>query len=349
MLEKTKILAVDDDLTNLSILKEIFEQDYELKAVSSGKDALLEMVRFHPDIVLLDVMMPEIDGYEVCRRIRGDDNLRSTKTIMISARAGLEDRLKGYEVGANDYVTKPFEDVKLIAKVKVMERLKFSEEVEKLKDNMLELLSHELRAPLNSILGFASLLKQNAALSETDQEYLDKITRAANQLTDLSRKIVLLSELSKEEKIFPRPIDVEETINRAILFRKSQIEEKKLNVQYGNKLKEKPVADPHLFEEAIDCLIDCIIESAPEDQKISITSTKHNDCWQISLNNSWMDFSGEDNVLDPFHMKGTEQYNSGVGLDLAIAKSVAQRHNGNLFVSNSAKHGCSFVFQIPLI
>ena len=123
MQEKNKILAVDDKPINLAVIAELLESQYDLRTVSAGMDALKVAREFLPDIILLDIMMPGMDGYEVCRRLRADSTLRHTKIIIVSAKAMISERLKGYQAGADDYVIKPFNEDELLAKIRVYLRL----------------------------------------------------------------------------------------------------------------------------------------------------------------------------------------------------------------------------------
>jgi len=117
MQEKNKILVVDDNLINLAVVKELLGSQYDLMTVSTGLDVLKMALEFQPDLIILDVMLPDIDGYEVCQQIRKSSLLRYTKIIMVSAKAMLSERLKGYQVGADDYLTKPYDGEELLAKV----------------------------------------------------------------------------------------------------------------------------------------------------------------------------------------------------------------------------------------
>ena len=117
MQEKNKILAVDDNSINLAVIKELLGSQYNLMTVSTGLDVLKMAQEFRPDLIILDIMLPDIDGYEVCQQIRKSSLLRYTKIIMISAKAMVSERLKGYQVGADDYLTKPYDGEELLAKV----------------------------------------------------------------------------------------------------------------------------------------------------------------------------------------------------------------------------------------
>jgi DNA-binding response OmpR family regulator len=112
-----KILAVDDNPDNTAIVEELFQENYDLKTAATGEEALKIALDFQPDIILLDVMMPGMDGYEVCQRLREYPLLADTKIIMVTAKGALEDRVKGYEVGANDFITKPFTEENILESV----------------------------------------------------------------------------------------------------------------------------------------------------------------------------------------------------------------------------------------
>ncbi|MGE3536680.1 MAG: response regulator [Candidatus Tectimicrobiota bacterium] len=138
MQQQSRILLVDDSRTNLAILQEILGDHYTLQTAKCGEDALALAPDFQPDLVLLDIMMPGIGGYETCRRLRLHPTLRHTRIILVSARAMISERLEGYEAGADDYITKPFDDEELLAKIRVYLRLQAVEQVQQFTSNVLE-------------------------------------------------------------------------------------------------------------------------------------------------------------------------------------------------------------------
>jgi putative two-component system response regulator len=117
--KKKKILSVDDDPNNNEIIQEILGDDYELRIATTGEEALEIAEDFKPDLILLDVMMPGIDGYETCRRIRENAELRNTEIIMVSAKDSVEDKVRGYGANTFEYITKPFSEQVLKRNVKV--------------------------------------------------------------------------------------------------------------------------------------------------------------------------------------------------------------------------------------
>ena len=118
MTEKIKIMIVDDDPTNVEIVTEILEENYQLKSVFSGEEALETVFEYQPDILLLDIMMPGIDGYEVCKIVKADERLPNILILLVSAKAMATEMEKGFEAGADDYITKPFEHDDLEDKIR---------------------------------------------------------------------------------------------------------------------------------------------------------------------------------------------------------------------------------------
>ena len=117
MSTKKKILAVDDNPDNNAIVEELFDENYDLRLAATGAEALKIAADFVPDLILLDIMLPDIDGYEVCRRLREHAALSQTRIIMVTAKGALEDKVAGYEAGANDFITKPFTEENILESV----------------------------------------------------------------------------------------------------------------------------------------------------------------------------------------------------------------------------------------
>jgi diguanylate cyclase (GGDEF)-like protein len=123
-----RILIVDDNDVNLAVLRELLEDNFQVESAATGEECLELAVEYLPELILLDIMMPGIGGYETCRRLRANDRLQDTKVLMVSARALVSERLEGYEAGADDYITKPFDDEELLSKVRVYLQLRRAEE-----------------------------------------------------------------------------------------------------------------------------------------------------------------------------------------------------------------------------
>lgn len=124
MNERGRILIVDDNAMNRDILCRILRKDYDLETAEDGQQCLSRLPEFHPQLVLLDIMMPGIDGYEVCRRIKSGEENSGVQVILVSGKGSTAERLRGYEAQADDYIVKPFDHDELRSKVRVQFRLR---------------------------------------------------------------------------------------------------------------------------------------------------------------------------------------------------------------------------------
>ncbi len=173
MQEKSKILAVDDNSINLAVIKELLGSQYDLMTASTGLDVLKMAQEFRPDLIILDIMLEDMNGYDVCQQIRKDPLLRHTKIIMVSAKAMASERLKGYQVGADDYLTKPFEGEELLAKVCAHLRSKPIKAIQQNEKDLLNTLYGKINALLNSL---ANPLLELAQTLESDENVsIDKL------------------------------------------------------------------------------------------------------------------------------------------------------------------------------
>lgn len=143
-----RILVADDDEQSLKLFHRIFQNlCFDIVFTGNGEDALEKISVFEPDLAVLDITMPGIDGYDVCRRIKSDSRTSDVMVLLLSGRNGLEDRLKGYEVRADDYIVKPYEPQELVAKVRILLRLKNAQDqVKAINENLERLVIEKTRA-----------------------------------------------------------------------------------------------------------------------------------------------------------------------------------------------------------
>ena len=196
-----RILVIDDDSANQAIMKELLGDNYEVRAVSTGQDALEVISNYQPALILLDIMMPGMDGYEVCRRIRMTPSLMNTRIIMVSAKAMVEERLKGYQAGADDYIVKPFSTDELLAKVRVYLRMQSIRGAKEVEHDTLSLIYNKTQRMIETVMRSAQEL--------TGDEGIDK-----NQLTAISEDVTLaLRDLQDFfEEVRPSAVQPQESI-----------------------------------------------------------------------------------------------------------------------------------------
>jgi len=203
-MSKLKILSVDDEPTNQLVIEELLEENYEVKLVYSGEECLEVVKDFKPNLILLDINMPGIDGYETCERLKKDDDTRQIPVIILSALSTTEEKLKGYEVGAEDYIAKPFDHDELIQKIdntlslRILDNSHQIEVVDKAADDKAnEELLNELQSSriiamdamrYTGDLGTVVKFYEESAQCNTFEELLEAIFRATRAL-DLNSSV----------------------------------------------------------------------------------------------------------------------------------------------------------------
>jgi DNA-binding response OmpR family regulator len=208
-----KILTVDDDKNVILLVKGILKKEgYEVIEAYSGKMAL-DVLCSHaehgnkmPDLILLDIMMPEIDGMETCRRIKGEENTKGIPVIMLTARRDVSDKISGLEAGANDYIVKPFNPDELLARVKAQLRIKFLED-ELLKKEKVETIAkmvisiaHEINNPLTVVVGELEMLLMKK--EEFDKDTVEKLETVLNSTLRIKDVVTRMTKINT-------PVDAE--------------------------------------------------------------------------------------------------------------------------------------------
>jgi len=352
MQRRNKILAVDDNQTNLAIIAELLEEDYDLKTAASGEQAL-EMARdFEPDLILLDIMMPGIDGYEVCRRFRQDPYLKHAKIIMVSARAMLAERLKGYEVGADDYIVKPFEEDELLAKVRVYLRLKSVEEVDQLKSNLLDLLGHETRTPLTGIISPAELLMLDKNLdSEKQKALIEMLYRNSKRLFGLFEKIVKLCALKSGKYEFDLEFcNLCDVVDDVICGSQESASQRNVTIEKVLDETTRIYLDTGEVKKVIASVLDNAIRFSPADAEIMVRVFSENGCGCVSVADCGPGIAADflPHVFDELSDADVAHHSEGQGLSMAIAREVIVQHGGTITAESTEGAGATFIVRLPI-
>lgn len=351
MREKKKILIVDDNATNERILRTILTS-YELTSARSGTEALEQARRVEPDLVLLDVMMPEMDGYEVCRRMRLDPKLRLTKIVMVSAKAMVEERIEGYDAGADDYLTKPFDPDELKAKVRVHLRLKDAEELNEMKSDFIGLMCHETRTPLAHILAPAEILAAEEDMSGEDRRmWADLLLRGARRIHRMHEKILLLSSLkSGTLRLAREPADFAQLARDSIHPLEAGAAERA--VRFDTSLDgEAPIwGDARQLGLAITALLENAVRFSPPGGVIEVRVGRDATGFCLRIADSGPGIAADHlpRLFDEFSCADPSHHGNGVGLSLAIARRVVRAHGGEIIAGTRPEGGCVFEVTLPI-
>lgn len=347
---KDKILIVDDDKPNVKILKWIFNNDYTLDEAYNGCEALEKVNSFRPDIILLDIMMPDINGYEVCQQIRQDPKNNFIKIILISAKALIEERLEGYRSGADDYIVKPFVDDEMIAKIKVFSKLKRVEEINAIKTNLLTSFSHETNTPLHIVIGYLEAIEEEFGRKNPElRELVHKALDGAQLLKKLIDNALLLSDLRygiKLELDIGSPLEV---IKSMITDRKTDIEKKNIKLNINIDPQINIPADWRLLEWVLLQIFDNAIKFSKQDGNIAIAGSVDDKYHLLEIRNEGavIDSTRLEHIFDILNL-GTNNQAGGQHLSLAICREIIMLHNGNIVADNHNGCGVTIKIRLPL-
>jgi signal transduction histidine kinase len=345
-----KILVVDDDPLNLEIMEEILSEKYSVRMADTGEEAIQLLPEFNPDLMLLDIMMPGIDGYEVCRRIRANHRYYLLKIILISGKSMLEERLQGYEVGADDYIVKPFVDEELEAKIQVFLRLKRAEEVDQIKSDLLRVFSHETRTPLNGILLSTELLRSDDSIGDEAKAYIQVIEDSGRRLLEFVKKTTLLCDIKSGLKLEKNSNSLNSFLSVAVKAVQKEANAKNVKIE----LKETDndiifVADWRLLIKVFIYLIENAVKFSPNDGTVTIEQIKSDKACEIcitdkgkGIENEWMD-----KIFHEFAVRDVMHHQKGLGLSLAIARYIVEMHMGTIH-AESVPSKTSFIIRLPM-
>ena len=346
-----RILIVDDHPNNIEILEDVLGDDYPLETARSGEEALALAPSFRPSLILLDIMMPGIDGYTTCQQLRAISALRHTKIVMVSAKAMASERIKGYESGADDYITKPFDLDELRAKVRVYLRLKTLEELDQLKSDVLALLSHETATPLNGVLGPLQLVQDDPLMdAEERAELLEMARQSATRLHALYAKSLTLGALRSGQLTFDITLgDLGELVSEAVAAIAPQAAEKDLELALTCLESVPACFDARHIHDVMIALLDNAIQVSSRSSRVDIRVWQEATALCVCVSDQGPGIAPDffSHVFEPFAQPDIQHHSHGQGLSLAIAYEVLEAHGGTIEAESEAGKGATFTLRLP--
>jgi signal transduction histidine kinase len=345
------ILVVDDHPTNLAVLEELLGETYPLTLVTSGEAALARAVEVAPALILLDVMMPGIDGYETCRRLRALPLRHPPKILMVSAKAMVAERLRGYDAGADDYVTKPFDPQELLAKVRVYLQLRSSEEVDQLKSQMLALLNHEMRTPLNSLIAPLQLLRTDAAMAvEERQLLLEMAAHSAARLERLCEQVATLSAMHAGHwDLQCVTVDLREVVRSALEAVTADAAARPVTLVAELPEAALTCCDLRQMREVLCTLLDNAIRLSPPGGQVHVQVAREaaHGTVRVTDRGAGIDPAYLPHVFAAFIPADIAHHTAGLHVSLAIAQQITHAHQGTIEVASTPGMGTTFTVRVP--
>lgn len=373
------ILIVDDTVKNLQILCEILgeEENYRVNVARNGKEALEMADKVDFDIILLDIQMPIMDGYETCRRLKSNPETADIPIIFLTAQTDKESIVKGFQAGAVDYLTKPFNNMELKSRIRTQVDLKkhrdnleemvnertyqLNEALQKVniaakaKEQFLANMSHEIRTPLNGVMGMASLLQKT--ILDSEQEYfLQTLSSSARYLQTIVDDIFDYTLLNTGSlQISAELFSPKESIRKSTELFRYRCEEKGLtfDLNFSEKLPLTVKADSKKINRILSLLLSNglkFTEKGGVGVYVSYDDTSSNLIMKVSDTGIGIDTLDKDKIFEKFSQLDSSSQRSfgGTGMGLALCRELLNLLKGSIEVESDVNAGSTFTIKVKV-
>ena len=374
---KAKVLVVDDSQESVDLLEYFLKPaGYEILKANDGATALDIVDNNPPDIILLDVMLPKVNGFEVCEKLKKRQSTFHIPIIMITVLKELKDKIKALEAGADDFLSKPFDSVELLTRVRSLLRIKFyydeiirrNRELEKQKEALLRedllkreltnLIIHDMKNPLFVIQGNLQMMEMNRPNSapETSEVYTQRIARSSRSLLRMILNLLDISRLEQQKmEIEPVVTDLNSLTNDIVESFKDIPEHQSKSVHM--KLQEdlsSVFVDKNIFERVLENCFNYIFQNTPEFMSIQMETCQGKD-GSIQLKIFHDGKPIPDEFKEKIFLKNAQPelkkvgYKPARGLGLIFCRLAMEAQGGKIFLDAQIKDRNAFILEIPTI
>lgn len=356
--EKPRILIVDDEPSVRFTLKSLLSpEDYNLILLDNGRELLRRFDEFEPDVILLDVMMPIMEGFEVCRRLRALPGGKHVPVILLTVLNGREEIVRGLDAGADEFLTKPVSGPELRARVRSMIRIKTQyDELQaalRLHGDLTHMIVHDMRDPLARVFLYLDSLRE-LVHEQKAVELVEQARNGAQNLDAYIDEILLLAKSEagqltlKRQDVVLNSLIVEVTGDYRTLAEAS-------DVQLVTELPEASpqlTVDVNLFRRMLDNLLSNAVKYSPKDSRVTVKVTRIEDpdrSVRIQVMDAGPGIPEErrETIFDKFEIvEQKEKVKSQIGLGLPFCKMVAEAHGGRIVATANHPQGSVFTVEI---
>ena len=286
---KLSVMVVDDNEVNIDILVDTLSDEYEIQVAMDGKSAIEDITAFPPDLILLDIMMPGMDGYEVCKRLKANTNTREIPIIFVTAMADVSDETKGFALGAVDYITKPISPPIVQSRVRNHLQLKQAladlakqnellQENTRLRDDVERIARHDLKTPLNALMAVPQMLANDDNLTPHQKEMLQMVEESSYRVMDIINSSIDLYKMEKKKyPLQPVPVDLIKVLRQLRGEIQNLMVAKRIGLQikiFGNPATDSDtffvLGEEMLFYSMFANLIKNALEASPEGKDVLV-------------------------------------------------------------------------------
>lgn len=361
------ILIVDDTPANLQMLGNfLLQNNYKIEYAVNGAAALEWVKEKEFDLILLDIAMPEIDGFEVCKRLKANVKTKDIPVIFLTAKIETNNIVKGFDLGAADYVVKPFNQKELLARIDCHLELSHAKKIIEQQNNQLKVLNqskdkffsiiaHDLRNPFSALLGLLKLLKDKhrKVTAEWMDNSISALYDASKNCYNLLENLLLWSRSQTDRIAFsPVKINLREVIDESIALHNIAIENKKIEILAPALDNIYVMADFNMVNTIARNLISNAVKFTPNNGKINIDIKKEKKLVVTSVADNGMGIKKDlqkkiFEIGNSVTTQGSEK-ETGTGLGLIICKEFVEKNGGKIWFESTWKKGSKFMFSLPV-
>ena len=370
-MEKTKnsVLIVDDETANVSMLSLMLKSDYTIYTAENGKDAIEVAEEHVPDVILLDILMPEMDGYEVITALKKSEITKDIPVIFITGLSNDDDERKGWLLGASDYITKPFSativklrvqhQIQIINQTRMIIQKELAEKVHHNKIGILLRMNNEMLTPMNAIIGVTQILRMTCT-SEHCVENLGEIEAAAYRLLELINDLLDISDSNDKVLELNEAAFSFDEMFRGVLKRiGSNVTKKNISLTFdvASSIPDLLLGDEKRLAKVIANLMMNAVWFTPEKGAIhfsacTIEEDKDKVTLQVEITDNGIGIpkDQQEMIFDIFEQAdiSTTRDHDGIGLGLPISKLIVEMMEGRLWVESEVNKGSKFIFTCKM-
>lgn len=366
VIEKKKILIIDDQVDNFEIMEAFLSVDnYELYYASGGIKAFSLLETLEPDVILLDIMMPEMDGIEVCQRLKSNDTYKSIPVIMVTALNSKEDLAHALDQGASDFVTKPINSLELRSRVRAHLRtksehdelkklLKLREEALTLREDLSNMIIHDLRNPLATIVLAAGIVQRYIDRLDQRPLILNKMAQildSGHKLEDMIDGLLLMAKLESGKILFNAiPTDLYELGVEAL--KDFELVANSREIQLIGDLpdpNQTVLTDATILRRVIDNLLSNALKFSPEGSQVTLSLeylSENHFRVQVIDRGKGVNKAEKEKIFEKFEIGSLKKNTSQIGLGLAFCKIAIEAQGGTLAIADNTPQGSIFMIEV---
>jgi len=355
---RSRVLVVDDIPKNLQVVGTVLRNaGYSIMPATSGTEALEGVRAQLPDLILLDLMMPEMDGLEVCRRLKADPLTRHLPVIFLTASNEMEHLVQGFEMGAVDYVTKPFNTAELLARVRTHLELKHARqrlrEMNDEKNEFMGIAAHDLRSPLNVIKGYAEMLLEDDTLEAGHADTIRRMHSAAGRMVGMVQNLLDVNRIERGEMtINLEPTEWGALIATVVEAQRPHASAKQQTIHLERATQAPTVLmDAQVMVQVLENLVSNAVKYSPAGKQIFVSLRQLPTAVRCEVRDEGPGISAEDQTklfgkFARLSAKPTGGENS-TGLGLSIVKRMVEAMAGKVWCESEPGRGATFIVEFP--